>query len=152
MITSTNLFTGLGVSAPTLSPATRQADDFLALLQSELGKSGGNDAGVPDSTSIKPTVYGAPSGSYIKPMYLGVPIDLLDPPATKADNPTPDGVPTDMNTKPKASGEIEPPADVATTTTPDGVPVELDAPIAAEEGGTIDLGAPTEATTQTLKA
>ncbi len=152
MITSTNFFTSLGVSAPTLSPATRQADDFLALLQSELGKSGGSDGDVPDSNSIKPTAYGAPSGSYIKPMYLGVPIDLLDPPADETSKPKPDGVPTDMNTKPTASGETEPPADVATNPGPDGAPVELDAPVPAEGGGIIDLGAPTEATTQSLKA
>jgi|EndMetStandDraft_8_1072994.scaffolds.fasta_scaffold690272_1 hypothetical protein len=152
MITSTNFFTSLGVSAPTLSPATRQADDFLALLQSELGKSGGSDGDVPESNSIKPTAYGAPSGSYIKPMYLGVPVDLLDPPADEASKPNPDGVPTDMNTKPIASSETEPPVDVATTPTPDGVPVQVDAPVVAEGAGMIDLGAPTEATTQTLKA
>jgi hypothetical protein len=96
--------------------------------------------------------YGVPSGSYIKPMYLGVPIDLLDPPADKTSNPAPDGVPTDMNTKPTASGEIEPPADVARAPKPDGVSVELDAPVVAEGGGMIDLGAPTETTTQALKA
>jgi hypothetical protein len=85
-------------------------------------------------------------------MYLGVPVDLLDPPAVEASKPGPDGVPTDMNTKPVASREIEPPVDVATTPTPDGVPVQLDAPVAGEYGGIIDLGAPTELTTQTIKA
>jgi hypothetical protein len=146
MITSMNLFTGLGVSPPTLSPATRQADDFLALLQAELGKSGGNDLGVPDSNPVKPTSYGVPSGSYVKPMYLGVPI-ALEPPAGEASKPGPDGVPTDVDSKPLALGAptvTEPPADVANPPGPDGVPVEVDAPIAAEAGGEIDLGAPTE--------
>jgi hypothetical protein len=144
MITSTNLFTTLGVSASTLSPATRQADDFLALLQAELGKSGGSDLGAPDSIPVKPTAYGAPTpmGSYIKPMYLGVPIDL-EPPAEDASKPGPDGVPTDMNTKPVSWGVpivTEPPV----AEVPKGVPTEMDEPIMAEDGGSIDLGAPTD--------
>jgi hypothetical protein len=146
MITSTNLFTTLGASAPmTVSPATRQADDFLALLQAELGKSGGSDLGAPDSTPVKPTAYGAPTpmGSYIKPMYLGVPIDL-EPPDDEASKPGPDGVPTDVNGKPTVLGApiaTEPPiAEV-----PKGAPTEVDGPaVVAEEAADIDLGAPTD--------
>jgi hypothetical protein len=149
MITSANLFAGLGVSARTLSPATRQADDFLALLQAQLGKSGGNDPGVPDSDPVKSTSYGVRPGSYIKPMYLGVPIEL-EPPADSGSQPGPDGVPTDVNSKPLELGAptvTEPPVDVATTPGPDGEPAELGAPASvgvSEDVADIDLGAPTE--------
>jgi hypothetical protein len=135
LITSTNLFSSLEVSAAITAPATRQTGDFLALLQAEIGKS--SNSGAPVLNPGKPMSYGAPTGSYIKPMSPGVPVDL-DPPVNEAKKPMSHGVPTVSDTKPMSHG----------------VPTELDEQIAVgeEASSELDLGAPTNNTLDYLKA
>jgi hypothetical protein len=120
LITSTNLFSSLGVSAAITAPATRQTD--LALLQAEIGKS--SNSGAPVVNPGKPMSYGAPTGSYIKPMSPGVPVDL-DPPVNEAKKPMSHGVPTELDEQ-IAVGE--------------------------EASSELDLGAPTKNTLDYLKA
>jgi hypothetical protein len=129
MIEATNLLNMLGAQAPrTASPATRQSDDFLALLQSELGKPDGNNLGAPETSPIKSVTFGQQSHGYIKPMSLGLPDDWQPPADGQKDTASYVAPPSTADTKPISlgapDGDAKLPVEEVTKPMSWGAPVE----------------------------